>query len=214
VDRVQQNGGTAGFITAIALALLFISFISSGLDPQTMQDPARAIPMLAQKAGVFAAIGVLGALAAGFGLVFTIGLFARLRDRAPTRAAASLGLAFVGLTGHGLGSLLLWQGGQFLVTVSAKDPTAADHAWIATAAVAQGLNGLGDAFTGGSLFVAGWAVVTTGAMAPALGWLGVIAGIFQALQLFSAAPVLMLLGIILVIIWLAWGGSQLRSSTA
>ena len=214
MDRLQSNGGTAGIITAIALAILFILFISSGLDPQTSQDPAKALPILSQKAGTFAAIGVLGALAAGFGLIFTVGLFSRLRDRAPTRAAAILGLALVGLTAHAMGSLILWQGGQVLVAASGKDQMAANHAWIATWAVAAGVNALGNAFTGGSVLIAGWAVVATGAMSSALGWIAVIAGIVQILQLFSAAPVLMLAGFVLVIIWLAWGGSQLRRSPA
>jgi hypothetical protein len=214
MDRVQRNGGTAGIITAICLALLFVLFISSGLDPQTAQDPAKAIPLLTQKASVFAAIGVLGTLAAGFGLVFTIGLFARLRDGAPTRAAAVLGLAFVGLTGHAVGSVLLWQGGQFLVTVSTKDQVGANHAWIAASAVAQGLNGAGNAFTGASILVAGGAVVATGAMNVGLGWMGGLAGVVEILQLFSASQALMGIGFVLVIIWLAWGGSQLRRSAA
>ncbi len=214
MDRVQHNGGTAGIITAICLALLFVLFVSSGLDPQTAQDPAKAIPLLTQKASVFAAIGVLGVLAAGFGLVFTIGLFARLRDRAPTRAAAALGLAIVGLTAHAIGSTLLWQGGQFLVTVSTKDQVGASHAWIAASAVAQSLNGLGNAFTGASILVAAWAVVATGAMSPGLGWIGVVAGAVEILQLFSPAQALMGIAFLLTIIWLAWGGSQLRQSAA
>jgi len=49
--RVQQNGGTAGFITAICLALLFILFASSGLDMQTAQDPAKALPLVYARRG-------------------------------------------------------------------------------------------------------------------------------------------------------------------
>jgi len=214
MDRVQHNGGTAGIITAICLALLFLLFVSSGLDPQTAQDPAKALPIIAQKPGLFAVIGVLGALAAGFGLVFTIGLFARLRDRAPTRAAAALGLAFVGLTAHALGAALLSQGGQFLVTVSTKDQTAAGHAWIAMTAVVQGLNALGAAFTGASILIAGWAVVGTGAMTAALGWIAVLAGVTQILQYFTAAQALMGLGFLLAIVWLVWAGSELRRAPA
>mgnify|MGYP001362518874 CR=1 FL=1 len=214
MDRLQSNGGTAGIITAIALAILFILLISSGLDPQTHQDPAKALPILSQKAGLFAVIGVLGALAAGFGLIFTVGLFSRLRDRAPTRAAAVLGLALVGLTAHAMGAVLVWQGGQFLVAVSGKDQIAANHAWIAITAVFQSLNGVGNAFTGGATLVAGWAAVATGALSSALGWVGIIGGVVLILQLFAAAPILMLAGFTLTIIWLAWAGSQLRRPPA
>jgi len=212
VDRVQQNAGTAGIVTAVLLAALFLLILSTGMTPQTASDPDKVIPLLKQKAFVFGAIGVLGALAAGFGLIFSIGLFSRLRDRAPTRAAATLGLALVGLTGHALGALILWRGGALIVAVSAKDPVAANHAWIAASAVAQGLDGLGEAFTGASNLVAGWAIVATGAMSSSLGWVAVVAGAASLLQLLSPAPVLFLAAFLLIIAWLAWGGSQLRQS--
>ena len=214
MDRVQQNGGTAGYIAALCLALLFIFFISSGLDPQTMQDPAKALSVIGQKSGLIGGIGILGLLASGFGLVFTIGLFARLREKAPTRAAASLGFAFVGLTLHALGSTLVWQGGQMLVALSGKDATAAGHAWAALGSVNQGVMATANAFTGAAIFVAGWAIIETGVMNKALGWLAVAAGIVQVLGVFSTQMALMGLGIVLAIIWLAWGGAQLRQSPA
>jgi hypothetical protein len=214
MERVQQNGGTAGFITAVCLALLFILFVSSGLDMQAMQDPAKVLPALGQKAGLFAAIGVLDLLASGFGLAFTFGVWARLRDKAPTGAVATLGLAFVGLTAHAVGSALLWQGGAMLVALSATDQTAAAHAWAALAAVNQGLMATGNAFTGAAVLVAGWAIVATAATNPTLGWAAVVAGILEILQLFSSQVALMGLGFLFVIIWLAWGGAQLRRAPA
>jgi hypothetical protein len=83
MERVQHNGGTAGIITAICLVLLFILYVSSGLDVQSAQDPAKALPVLGQKAGVFAAVGVLGLLAAGFGLLFTFGWLPATGSQAP-----------------------------------------------------------------------------------------------------------------------------------
>lgn len=214
MERIQHNGGTAGFITAICLALLFILFASSGLDPQTVLDPSRALPVIAQKAGLFGTIGVLGLLSAGFGLIFTFGVFARLREKAPTRAVATLGLAVVGLALHALGAALLWQGGAMLAALSARDQTAAAHAWTAIAAVNQATMAAGNAFTGAAVLVAGWAIVDTGMMNRTLGWVAVVAGIAEILQVFSTRMALMGLGFILVIIWLAWGGSQLRRAPA
>jgi len=214
MQGVQHNGGTAGIITAICLALLFILIASSGMDMQAMQDPAKALPGLGQKAGLFAAIGVLGMLASGFGLIFVFGLWARLRERTPTRAVAMLGLAFVGLTAHAVGAALLWQGGAMLVSLSAKDQTAAAHAWTALGAVNQGLMATGNAFTGASVLVAGSAIVATGVMNTTLGWVAVVAGIVEILQVFSSQMALMGLGFLLVIIWLAWAGAQLRRTPA
>ena len=214
IDRVQTNGGTAGIITAICLVLLFISFVSSGLDMQSAQDPAKALPVLGQKAGLFGAIGVLGLLASGFGLVFTIGLFSRLRDKAPTRAAASLGLALVGLGTHAIGAALLWQGGAMLAALSGKDATAAGHAWVALGAVNEGLMATANAFTGASAAVAGWAIVATGVMSVGVGWVAIIAGLLEVLQVFSMQMALMGLGFLAVVVWLVWGGVQLRSGSA
>jgi len=214
MERLQHNGGTAGILTAISLALLLVCFMASGLDPQTAQDPAKALPLLGQKAGVFGAIGVLGLLSAGFGLLFTFGLFACLREKAPTRAAANLGLAFMGLTLHALGAAVLWQGGQMVAAVFGKDQTAAAHAWLALGAVNQGLMASGNAFTGAAALVAGWAIIDTGALNRTLGWVGVIGGIVEMLQVFTTQMALMGLGFLLFIIWLAWGGAQLRRSPA
>lgn len=214
MNRIQQNGGIAGFITAICLALLFILIASSGMDMQAMQDPAKALPALGQSAGRFAIVGVLGLLAAGFGLIFTFGIWARLREKTPTRAVANLGLAFVGLTLHALGSGVLWQGGAMLAALSSKDQTAAAHAWTALAAVNQGLMATANAFTGAAVLVAGWAIVETKVMSGALGWVAIVAGIVEILQVFSTQMALMGLGFVLVIIWLAWGGTQLRRTPA
>jgi len=213
MDRVQTNGGTAGLVTAVLLALLFISFMSSGLDPQTSSDPAKAIPVLAGKPSLFAMIGILAVLASGFGLVFTIGLYSRLREGAPTRASALLALAVVGLTGHALGALVLWRGGATVVAAFGRDQVAASHAWIAVHAINSGVNGLGDAFTGASILVAGWAIAATGALSPTLGWYAVVTGVVVLLQFLTMAPILFLAGIILAIVWLAWAGSQLRRAT-
>ena len=214
MDRVQRNGGNAGFVTAIMLVVTFILFMRTGLDPQTASDPQKALPLLAQKPFLFGAIGIFAALASGFGLVYAIGLFGRLRDRAPTRAYAQLALALVGLTGHALGALILWRGAAALTSVFTTDQVAASHAWLALNATIQGLNTLGDAFTGASILVAGWAIAATGALSSALGWLAVITGAIMLLQLFITSPILFPIAIILTLVWLVWGGSQLRRAAA
>jgi len=170
MNHIQHNGGTACFTTALCVELLFILGASSGMDMQGMQAPADALPAVGQKSVTFAAIGVLGFLAAGFGLIYTFGIWARLREKSPTRALASLGLAFVGLTTHALGAGLLWQGGAMLAALSPKDQRAAAHSWAALGAVNMGLMATGNAFTGASALVAGWAIIDTGVMNAALGW--------------------------------------------
>ena len=65
-----------------------------------------------------------------------------------------------------------------------------------------------------AVLMAGWAIVATGVMSTALGWIAVIAGVVEILQVFGAQTALMGLGFLVVIIWLVWGGAQLRQSAA
>jgi hypothetical protein len=62
--------------------------------------------------------------------------------------------------------------------------------------------------------MAGWAIIETGVMNTTLGWVAVIAGVVEMLQVFSSQMALMGLGFLVVIVWLVWGGAQLRRSPA
>ncbi|MDR7518824.1 MAG: hypothetical protein QN131_02850 [Armatimonadota bacterium] len=60
--------------------------------------------------------------------------------------------------------------------------------------------------------MAGWAIISTGALASSLGWLAVVAGVVNILTLFAPTqPVLFFGSFILTIVWLAWAGSVLRA---
>lgn len=209
MDKVQQNAGTAGIVAAVVLVLLFILFFTSGLDPETTADPAKALPLIAKMGSRWAVIGVAGVFGSALPMLFAVGLFRRLRDRAPTRASASLFLAVVGLTGFALGSLISWLGGAQLVAT--KDQVAANYAWVALNAVRMGTDGLGSAFAGASLIIGGWAIIATRALPTAVGWLGVVAGVVTVLLVLApASPALFFGSFILTIIWLAWAGNALR----
>jgi MFS family permease len=210
MDPTQRNGGTAGLVSAALLVLLFILFPATGLDPQTMADPEKALPLLGQKRALFAGLGIIGTLAAAVATVFLIGLFGRLRDRAPTRASTLLYLGLLGLGGHALGAMMLWQGGVGLADHAAMDQVGASHAWVALTSTISGIRAFGDAFTGGSLLIAGWAVTETGSLNRTVGWVAVIAGVLSIVGIFVMAQAVMLVTIIFVIIWLAWAGLELR----
>jgi hypothetical protein len=76
----------------------------------------------------------------------------------------------------------------------------------------RGVNAVGDAFTGGSLLVAGWAITATGALSAPLGWLAIVDAVIVLLGLFFNVQILFLLGFVLAIVYLAWAGSQLRTA--
>ncbi len=211
MDRTQRNGGTAGLVTAVLLALLFVLILSIGLDPQAAGDPTKALPVISQKSTLWALTGMVGALAAAVATVFATGFFRRLRERAPTRAYASLILAVVGLGGHALAALVQWQGGAQLADYATKDQVAASHAWVALNAAIGGINAFASVFTGGSLLVAGWAIIDTGSLTRTVGWVGVIAGVLSVWSLFATtSPAVFLGSLVFAIVWLGWAGSELR----
>lgn len=211
MEKLQRNAGTAGIVAAVLLALGFILFLSTGLDPQTASDPAKALPQIEKLGSRWAITGIAFVLATGFAALFLAGLFSRLREKAPTRAAATLYFGLIGLTGHALQGMTQWLGGNQLAAYAAQDKVAASHAWVALNAASQGLNGLGNAFAGASLMIAGWAVIATGVFPSVLGWVAVVAGVLAVLGIFSpTSAFLFFASIILIVVWLAWAGNELR----
>lgn len=207
MERVRQNGGTFGIISAVVFAVLFIVIITSGFDPRTA-DPSQALSFITQSSGRWTLAGVLGILGNLFAVVFVVGLYHLLRDKAPTRAYAVLLFGVLGSGGYGLAALVQWLGGAQVAGTA--DQVAASHAWVAVNAVATSLNGFGNAFVGAALLTAGWAITATRALSSGVGWLAYLAGILTVLGLFTANVVVFFGGFVLTIIWLAWAGYELR----
>ncbi len=133
-------------------------------------------------------------------------MFRRLRDRTPTRAAASLLLAAVGLASHGLAAVIQWQGGLQLAAYATIDRVGAIHAWLAVSATTAGISGPANVFTGGSLLLAGWAIVDAGALSRTVGWVAIVAGVLNLINVFApTSPVAFLGAIIFTIIWAGLG---------
>lgn len=215
MESLQRNGGTAGILAALFLALFFLLLITSGLRPAQFSDPATAIPSFTERAGFWRVTGIAGALAAGLGVVFFAILFRRLREGAPTRATAMLSVAFIGLTAHSIGALLLTVAGPQVAAYAAKDQVAASHAWVALDAVASTVGAAGNAFLGTGLVLAGWAITATAALPAPIGWLALAAGVVTILAFLApGVAILSPASILLIVIWLAWAGLALRRAEA
>ncbi|HTD48789.1 MAG TPA: DUF4386 family protein [bacterium] len=211
MDTTQRNGGTAGIVGAVLLVLFLILTMAMGMDPHTAGDPAQALAMIAMKRGLWRLVGIVGTLAAAFGIVFTIGLSNRLKEDAPTRASTFLYFATVGLGGYALSSLMQWKGGLQLADYAVNDQVGGGQAWLALHAATGGAQVLGNAFVGAALLIAGWAVIETAALNPIAGWVGVIAGLLSLAGVAASASFPVFLGtIVFDVIWLAWAGVELR----
>jgi len=209
MGALQRNAGTAGIAAAIFLAILFLLFVSSGLTPEIMADASKALPMIADQGTRAWLTGGSGALGVAFSLVFVAGLYRRLRDGAPTRAAAVLILSIVGLAGFGLASYI-WMGAAYLAT-EVKDSVAASHAWYALMAVNRAADALGWSFTGAASILAGWAIMETRALSKIAGWIAVISGAFSLLAFLAPTSIPAFFGaFVLTIVWLGWAGNEMR----
>ncbi|MGH7753317.1 MAG: DUF4386 family protein, partial [Gemmatimonadales bacterium] len=208
MDRFQRNAGTAGLAAGVLLIVLMGLFFTLGLRPEEFGDPTKALQITRDKGTQVAGIAVVGGITTALGILLAAGLAARLRDLAPTRAAAQFYYAVVGLSALALDGTIRWIGATVLATMS--DQAAAGPAYVALNAVGAGISGFGNAFTGASLIVVGWAILSTRALPTVLGWVGVLAGVVTAATAVVPPGPLFLLSFVLTIVWLLWAGSALR----
>lgn len=208
MDRVRQNGGTFGIISAVVLAVLFLLILTSGFTPNVATDPSQALKFIQESGARWLLSGVLGVLGSLLAVVFTAGLYRVLREKAPTRAYAVLLFGVLGSAGYALSSLAQWVGGAQVAGTA--DAVAAAHAWVAVNAMVNTFGAFANAFVGAALLSAGWAITSTRALSSAVGWLAYLAGIASVLGLFTTNPAVFLGSFVLIIIWLAWAGWEMR----
>ncbi len=171
MDHLQRNGGLAGYVAALLFAVTVIVGFNVPGPGATFDDPGKVLTYVAAHRWLWRLINILGIFLSGFAIVFAIGVWSRLRERAPTRAAASLAFALIGLAGYALANLLLWKGGINMALYAARDQVAASHAWLALAFAARSAIDTGNAFVGAALLIGGWAIIATGALRrPSAGW--------------------------------------------
>jgi len=91
----MQSAGTAGIVAGIALAVAFVLFLTSGLT-QVLGDPAKALDYFTKNAGRLQLMTALFVITVAFAVVFVVGLAAKLHDRTPTRASATLYFGLLG----------------------------------------------------------------------------------------------------------------------
>jgi hypothetical protein len=178
MNGFQRNAGTAGVAAGVLLIVIFGLFFTLGLQPAEFGDPAKALSVTRDKGTQVAGIAIVGSITSALGIILAAGLAARLREAAPTRAAAQFYYAVIGLTALALDGTIRWLG----VTVLARmvDQAAAGAAYVSLNAVGVGIAGFGNAFTGVSLILVGWAITSTRTLSPILGWVGIVAGVVTA----------------------------------
>ncbi len=209
----MQSAGTAGIVAGVSLAILFILFVSSGVTPQLLADPAKGLAYVGQNAGRLRLTTIVSLVAVAFAIVFIAGLAGKLREKTPTRATAVLYFGVLALAGHALGTLVFGVSFPMIAAYAGTDPVAASHAWVAALAVDGAADGLGNLFVGLSTLMAGWAITSSKALSPTLGWYGVVAGAIGVLGFLTPGmEALFFLSFVVSIIWLIWAGSALRKA--
>ncbi len=206
-----QTAGTAGIVAGVLLAVLFISFMTSGAAPDTMTDPAKAMAFAGGNLSRWRFDGIVGTLAIVGVIFYFPGLAARLRDRTPSRATGVLYFSLVGVGAYGLNSVLMWVGDPAIIR--GPDPVAAGHAWVALSAVHMGLQAFGSLAVGLAFLLAGWAAMTSKAFTSGVAWVGVVGGAAGILSVFSpTTEVFFLVSFALSVVFLIWSGLELRKA--
>jgi hypothetical protein len=206
-----RSAGTAGIAAGVALIIIFLLFMTSGITPETFMDPAKALPYVQEGGARLRTIALIGVATTALATVFLAGLAAKLQAKTPTRAAATLYFGILGNVGHGIGSVAYWLGVPMFAMMSARDQVAASHAWGAFTAITNGYDGFGNASIGLSLLAAGSAAVAEGALPAGLAWVGIVGGLATlALVLWPAMSAAFPVSLILTAVFLAWAGNELR----
>ena len=158
---MARFGGLAGIGAGIALVGEFSLFMLSGFSPDTFADAERTVAFLRERGGYLRAAVLVGSLGAGLTTLFVVGLASRLREAAPTRAAATMYLGVMGGVGHGLVALTFWVGIPLLIGQADRDPAQAAAAVVALAVITSGAEAFGNLFLALSMAAAGWAMAST-----------------------------------------------------
>ncbi len=214
MNALQRNAGIAGYVAAVLLALFVVLNFNAPNTDTTFSDPAKTLAFISGNRWLWRAINIAGLLVAGVSVLFAAGLWSRLREPAPTRATVGLYLALIGLGGYALANLILWKGGVNMAALTTRDQVAANHAWLALHFAARSAVDVGNAFVGAALLLFGWSIIGTKAMPSAIGWVGVLGGILTLVTIIPLSVFLDLASSVVIIIWLAWAGSNLRRTLA
>jgi hypothetical protein len=212
---MTKYAGLAGIGAGIGLALEFGLFMVSGFAPDTFAEPNSALAFLQARGGYLRAAVLVGAVGAALTTIFLVGVAARLRDAAPTRAAATLYFGVIGGAGHGLVALTFWVAIPLLVGLAAREPDLAAAGVGSLTLLTSGAEAFGNLFLALSMAAAGWAIVSFRILPVAVGWVGLAAAALTLARIVGAETPLAFAAffpsLIGAVIFRLWAGISLRS---
>src|SRR5689334_12223993 len=118
--------GWAGVLAGAGLLVEGALWTASRWTPRTFTDPATALRFLHDGGDTLRWAVLAGFVNLAFAVVFFAGLAERLRAGTPTRAAAVLWFAMIGIATHLLVPLAYWYG---VPAFRDADPAAARASW-------------------------------------------------------------------------------------
>jgi hypothetical protein len=218
MSALARFAGLAGIGAGIALAGEFSLFMLSGFSPDTFTEGEGAVAFLRERGGYLRAAVLVGSLGAALTTVFVVGLASRLRDAAPTRAAATAYFGVMGGVGHGLVALTFWVGIPLLIGQASRDPGQTAAAVGGLSVVTSGAEAFGNLFLALSMAAAGWAMASTKVLSAVAGWVGLAAAAFTLARIVGvdtpAAFVAFFPSLVGAVIFRLWGGISLVSSAS
>ncbi len=214
ISTLSTSRGLAvtGILSGLGILGEFTFFTLSGFPAAGFSDPTIALPYLERGGSLLRVAVLFGAANIALWTAFSVALAARLGERTPALAAATLLLTVIGNSGDGLVALSFYRAVSTFTDVAVRDQAAAASAWTAFAAVTAGYQAFANFFLGLSLLSAGWAIVSVGALSRGLGVLAALAGAVTLASVLGLDAAY-LLALILVLVFRVWSGVAVLRST-
>jgi len=209
MNNQQKMGGVAAIIEGIAFLVGFV-LLFTVLAPYGIGDlePVQKAAFLVENQATMYVWNLIIYVVFGvFLVVLALALHARLKTGSPgiMQTATTFGLIWAGLV---IASGMVFNVGLLgtVVDLYGTDPGQAAAAWVAIAAVQDGLGGGNEIVGGVWVLLLSWAALRSGGLPRALNYLGVVMGLAG---LITVLPALGELGAIFglgSIVWFVWLG--------
>ncbi len=216
MTSVQRIGGIAGLVAAGTI-VIGLGMFATLLTDYTTGDPtpAESVAFLADNEITIFVWNAITLLVFSIALVpFALALNEQLKPGSPTLARTATVFAFIWAGLLLASGMVLNVASGTIVDLYSSDPGQAELLWLSVDTVANGLGGGMEIVGSVWVLLAALAILQSGAMPRALGYLGIVMAVTG---LATIVPALEMVGAVFglgLIIWFAWHGTvMIRESS-
>ncbi len=205
---LQKSGGVAGLVAA-GTVVVGLGMFATLLTDYTIGDPtpAESVAFLADNETAIFVWNAITLLVFSIALVpFALALDERLKPGSPTLARTATVFAFIWAGLLLASGMVLNVASGTIVDLYSSDPGQAELLWLSVDTVANGLGGGMEIVGSVWVLLAGLAIVQSGQIPRALGYLGIVMAVTGLATIIPALEVVGAVFGLGLIVWFAWLG--------